>query len=233
MQRQANQQLPSPADRKDVPELPLQYQWSYTNEQFLVFGSGQGDANRVFIFGPNQSLLLLSHSPNWFGDGKTGLVMGKLVRWWKNWFGDSKTGLVMEKLVWWWKSWFGDGTFKVCPQIFFQIYTIHTQINERILSCIYPLLPNKTEDIYTRLLQNLKDAFTISHQIYRSIFKTLVYRTTIRKIKTLCFLALYAFCTSFRTTKWCYTLFWITDRRNSDHFEDTYIGIFFIKFIKW
>ena len=26
--------------------------------------------------------------------------------------------------------------------------------------------------------------------------------------------ASYAFCTSFRTTKWCYTLFWITDRRN-------------------
>ena len=100
LQRQANQQLSSPANSEDVPELPLQYQRSYTNEQFLVFDSGQGDANRVFIFGTNQSLQLLSHSPNWFGDGKTGFVMKKLVWSWENWFGDGNTGLVIEKLVW-------------------------------------------------------------------------------------------------------------------------------------
>ena len=50
LQRQGNQQLPSPANREDVPEVPLQYQRSYTDEQFLIFNSGQGDADRIFIF---------------------------------------------------------------------------------------------------------------------------------------------------------------------------------------
>ena len=116
LQKQSNQQLPSPANREDVPELPLQYQRSYANEQFLIFDSGQGDADRIFIFGTNQSLQLLSQSQNWFGDG----------------------------------------TFKVCPQIFFQIYTIHAQINGRILPCIYALLPNKTEETYTRLFREVE-----------------------------------------------------------------------------
>ena len=122
MQRQANQQLPIPANREDVPELPLQYQRSYANEQFLIFDSGQGDADRIFIFGTNQSLQLLSQSQNWFGDG----------------------------------------TFKVCPQIFFQIYTIHAQINGRILPCIYALLPNKTEETYTRLFREVEQQVAIS-----------------------------------------------------------------------
>ena len=55
LQRQTNQQLPIPANREDVPELPLQYQRSYANEQFLICGSGQGDTDRIFIFGTNQS----------------------------------------------------------------------------------------------------------------------------------------------------------------------------------
>ena len=113
LQRQANQQLPITANREDVHEIPLQYQRSYANEQFLIFDSGQGDADRISIFGTNQSLQLLSQS----------------------------------------QSWFGDGTFKVCPQIFFQICTIHAQINGRVLPCIYTLLPKKTKENYTRLLR--------------------------------------------------------------------------------
>ena len=111
------------------------------------------------------------------------------------------------------KNWFVDEIFKVCLKIFFQIYTNHVQIN-----CIYALLPNKTEGIYTRLLREvqqhvansstnilmdfewaalnsvrhvysnteLKDAFTNSHQIFGSIFEILVYRTTIKTMKTFC-----------------------------------------------
>ena len=116
LQRQANQQLPSQANREDVPGLPLQYQRSYANEQFLIFNSGQGDADRIFIFGTNQSLQLLSQS----------------------------------------QKWFGDGTFKVCPQIFFQIYTIRAQINGCILPCIYALFLNKTEETYTRLIREVE-----------------------------------------------------------------------------
>ena len=69
LQRQVNQQLPIPANREDVPELPLQYQRSYANEHFLIFDSGQGVADRIFFLGTNQSIHLLSQSQNWFGDG--------------------------------------------------------------------------------------------------------------------------------------------------------------------
>ena len=64
LQRQANQQLPITANREDVLELPLQYQRSYANEKFLIFYSGQGDPDRIFIFGTNQCLQLLSQSQN-------------------------------------------------------------------------------------------------------------------------------------------------------------------------
>ena len=42
--------------------------------------------------------------------------------------------------------WFMDGTFKLCPEIFFQLYTIHVLINHQTFPCIFTLLPNKTEN---------------------------------------------------------------------------------------
>ena len=60
-----------------------------------------------------------------------------------NYFHSHKTGLVME-------------LFKVCPEIFFQIYSIHAQINGRILPWIYALLANKTEWTYTRLFREVE-----------------------------------------------------------------------------
>ena len=50
------------------------------------------------------------------------------------------------------EHWFMDGTFKLCPQIFYQIYTLHALINNQIFPCLFTLLTNKTENIYTRLL---------------------------------------------------------------------------------
>ena len=49
------------------------------------------------------------------------------------------------------EHWFMDGTFKLCPQIFYQIYTIHALINNQIFPYLSALLPNKKENIYTRL----------------------------------------------------------------------------------
>ena len=48
--------------------------------------------------------------------------------------------------------WFGDGTFKVSPSIFFQVYTIHAICHEKVIPCLYSLLPNKTGPTYNRLL---------------------------------------------------------------------------------
>jgi hypothetical protein len=48
------------------------------------------------------------------------------------------------------QHWYADGTFKVCPELFFQLYTIHAQQEGKIFPCIFSLLPNKTENTYTR-----------------------------------------------------------------------------------
>ena len=114
MQRQVNQQVPTPAKREYAPESLLKYQRSYANEQFLIFDCGQGDADSIFIFGTNQSLQLLSHPQNWFGDG----------------------------------------TFRFAPRYFFRYTLIMHKLTD--VFCIYTLLPNKTEETYSRLFREVE-----------------------------------------------------------------------------
>lgn len=52
-------------------------------------------------------------------------------------------------------DWFGDGTFKVVPELFYQLYTIHCLTSKRIIPCVYALLPNKQRATYQDLLQQL------------------------------------------------------------------------------
>ena len=54
--------------------------------------------------------------------------------------------------------WFMDGTFKVCPEIFFQIYTIPVLISHQIFPCVFALLPSKTEATYNRFLTEVLNA---------------------------------------------------------------------------
>ena len=53
--------------------------------------------------------------------------------------------------------WLADGTFKICPEIFFQLFTIHITTNGYNPPCVYILLPNKTERTYDRMLAATKD----------------------------------------------------------------------------
>ena len=46
------------------------------------------------------------------------------------------------------KEWFVDGTFKSCPDNFYQIFTVHCLDNEITVPCIYALLPDKKQDTY-------------------------------------------------------------------------------------
>ena len=48
--------------------------------------------------------------------------------------------------------WFGDGTFSVSPLVFFQVYTIHSICEEKVVPCLFALLPNKTGHTYGRLM---------------------------------------------------------------------------------
>ena len=52
--------------------------------------------------------------------------------------------------------WFCDGTFKVVPSVFYQLFTIHALTADRILPCVYALLPNKQQTTYENLFRQVK-----------------------------------------------------------------------------
>ena len=62
--------------------------------------------------------------------------------------------------------WFGDGTLKMCPDYFFQVYTVHTEHRGRIFPCIFALFPNKTECHLFKILSDLLNSMNgrSSHQ---------------------------------------------------------------------
>ena len=55
------------------------------------------------------------------------------------------------------RHWLADGTFKTAPAIFFQIFTIHAQVQESIIPCIYALMPSKCESSYVAVFAKLKE----------------------------------------------------------------------------
>ena len=54
-------------------------------------------------------------------------------------------------------TWHADGTFKVCPALFYQMYTIHAVMNCHTVSLIYMLLQKKTEATYVRPFSQIKE----------------------------------------------------------------------------
>ena len=55
-------------------------------------------------------------------------------------------------------QWSGDGTFKRCPQIFSQMYTIHALVNHEVLPCVFALWPSKTEIAYEQFFTTVCNA---------------------------------------------------------------------------
>ena len=51
--------------------------------------------------------------------------------------------------------WFADGTFKMCPNLFEQVYTVHGGHDGFVFPCIFALLPNKTKMTYRRSVPQL------------------------------------------------------------------------------
>ncbi len=47
--------------------------------------------------------------------------------------------------------WFGDATFKVAPEVFLQVYTIHTVTQSSTFPCLYALLQSKDKDMYDHI----------------------------------------------------------------------------------
>ena len=54
---------------------------------------------------------------------------------------------------------FMDGAFKLCPEIFYQIYNIHALNNNQVFPCVFALLPGKNEDTYNQLFRDFRNAF--------------------------------------------------------------------------
>ena len=52
-----------------MPVLPHEYQMTGTGERYLIFDSGVGNINRMFIFTTNDGIDILVNSSQWFGDG--------------------------------------------------------------------------------------------------------------------------------------------------------------------
>ena len=59
------------------------------------------------------------------------------------------------------KTWLVDGTFKLSPENFYQIYTIHAELKGFSPPCLYVLLPNKTEHTYSRMIDMIQDGSNI------------------------------------------------------------------------
>ena len=53
------------------------------------------------------------------------------------------------------QSWFADGTFKVVPEQFFQLYTIHAETDSITIPLYICFAVNKTELVYRKLLLKL------------------------------------------------------------------------------
>ena len=68
-------------------------------------------------------------------------------------FGD----VTMKNLLNLSNTWLVDGTFKLSPEIFYQNYTIHVELNGFAPPCVYVLLPNKTEKTYNRMIEMLSE----------------------------------------------------------------------------
>jgi len=55
------------------------------------------------------------------------------------------------------RHWFVDGTFKVAPELFLQVFTVHALVDKTAIPLIYVLLQDKSERSYTRVFQKLFD----------------------------------------------------------------------------
>ncbi|KAF0765135.1 Uncharacterized protein FWK35_00010141 [Aphis craccivora] len=52
-----------------------------------------------------------------------------------------------------------DGTFSTCPSEFYQVYTLHSNVDNIIIPVVYTLLQRENKETYIELLTALKDKF--------------------------------------------------------------------------
>ena len=55
------------------------------------------------------------------------------------------------------KVWYGDSTFKVCPNLFYQLCTVHAEVHGQIVPLVYSLLSSKSERCYRFMWMKLHE----------------------------------------------------------------------------
>ncbi len=55
------------------------------------------------------------------------------------------------------QDFFIDGTFKVVPEIFFQLFVIHALYRDHVLPVLFVLLPGKSGQIYTKMMNDIME----------------------------------------------------------------------------
>lgn len=82
-------------------------------------------------------------------------------------------------------TFYGDGTFRVVPNPFYQLYSLHIDLsNDRdsvnFVPVLYILLPNKSQDTYVRLFTTLKNQFAVNIKVFRCDYEI----STINAVKS-------------------------------------------------
>ena len=113
--RQDRNMPATPAHREDIPDLPQTYRTTTNGEAFLVYDSGVGGEERIFVFALHYALQLLADSEHSYA-----VVRSRSVRKFS-----SNCRLYM------------------------------VSVKERIFPCVFSLLPNKNENTYNRLFEQL------------------------------------------------------------------------------
>ena len=67
--REERNMLSNPQTREEIPVLPQEYQLTTNGNQFLVFDSGIGNPERIFIFASDLGLQCLYECDHWYADG--------------------------------------------------------------------------------------------------------------------------------------------------------------------
>jgi hypothetical protein len=71
---------------------------------------------------------------------------------------------------------YSDGTFQITPRPFYQVYSLHVNLSDnnkenQFIPLVYALLPNKTQNTYTRLYTILKEKLSLNIDTFKCDFE--------------------------------------------------------------
>ena len=62
-------------------------------------------------------------------------------------------------------NWIADGTFRSCPSLFYQSYTIHVMIEDKATPCLFILLPDKKQGTYIHMFNVIYNLLKVGNNL--------------------------------------------------------------------